>query len=247
MSKASISPRRLLKDSFIYVKPIYFRTLVFFVPSLLFSFISDSDFNSPSDNLVFNFAYIIFVLPFFTGASIFFVYQNLTQRGATIPDSLQKAGERFLQLVTANFLVIMVIFIIPFFAWGFCTAISDSISGMLFFGVIFFIPAFYSFVRLTYFMYAIMIEERLAFEAIARSWKLTKGRWWLIFWTLIIPLIFIIIPVIIVTFFSFILHPDLTEVASSSIAFLIWPIFIVYYVFVFISLVNLLNPIPIET
>ena len=158
------------------------------------------------------------VLPFVSAASIFYVQRNLTQQGATIGDSLQKAAEKFVQLVLAT--VIMWLILIPAF-------------------LLLIIPAIYLSIRVSFIYYAIMIENRSATDAISRSWLLTKGFWWQIFLSLLIIGLVAGLPAGILGALIGGDNPVLSQIAGGFIGLLVGPIFLIYYVFLFMSLVNL--------
>ncbi|GAB1541959.1 hypothetical protein NUACC21_46320 [Scytonema sp. NUACC21] len=221
VSQLRISARRLLLDAFTYVKPVYFSMLAFFVPSLIITLISPT-IASPSASFLLSFIDIVFLTPFMTGASIFYAHQNLTRRGATVPLSLQAAGERFFQLSLLTLLVIIVL--IPAF-------------------VLLLIPGIYLSIRWSFVFYAIMIEGYSASDALSRSWNLTQGHWWLIGRTALLFILAFIVPIF---FLSFILvaifgsdMPGFFELVGGIIGCLLGPLFSIYYVLLFMSLVNM--------
>ena len=239
MHNSQISPRRLLQDSFIHVKPIYARTLVFFSPNLLFGLLSAEHFSSPSAYFMLSLIYNSLVFPTSTGASIFYTHQRLTRKPVTIPNALQKASEKFLQSILANFLAVLLVLIIPVLLWLLCVFISNSVSGAIFFGLLFLAIAFYVLIRLSFLPYAVMIENKGAMSSISRSWKLTKGMWWLIFWTLFMPVIFLLIPSFFVGVLVYLINPALVEASGIFVVFLTFPVLAVYYIFVFMRLIHL--------
>lgn len=221
MSSLTIRATQLLRDAFTYAKPVYFPMLAFFVPTLLITLIS-STITSPSANLLLQFIELIFVTPFITGTSIFYVHQNLTQRGATVPQSLQAGGEKFFQLSLLT--IILIVLLIPAF-------------------ILLIVPGIYLSIRWSFVFYAVMIEGCSASDALGRSWTLTKENWWLIFragllftFALIIP-IFILAILFAATIGSAI--PDLPEFIGGIVGFLIAPLGSIYYVLLFMSLVNM--------
>ncbi len=201
--------------------------LAFFAPALLITFLIPT-IASPSARFLMQFINMIFITPFVTGASIFYAHQNLTQRGATIPESLQAAGEKFFQL--SLLLVLLLVFLIP-----------------AFFALI--VPGVYLSIRWSFVFYAIMIECYSASDALSRSWKLTKGHWWLIFRTVLLFTLALIIPTVFLAFMIFLVlrpeSPDLSESIGGAIGgtagFLFGPFGSIYYVLLFMSLVNMAN------
>lgn len=219
MNSSNISPRRLLIDTFIYAKPFYFPMLSFFAPTLVVTIILPTIY-SPSASFLLEFINIIFVTPFITGASIFYAHQNLTNRGATVPVSLQAAGEKLVQLSLLT--AILWVILIPAF-------------------LLLIIPGVYLSIRWSFVFYAVMIEGYSASEALGRSWKLTEGHWWLIFRTALLFILALIIPIFIVVLIIFATFgyglPGLSEGIGGIIGFLIAPIASIYYVLLFMSLV----------
>lgn len=54
-------------------------------------------------------------------------------------------------------------------------------------GLIFLIiPGIFLFVKIFFFEFAILIDQDGVMQSIKRSWKVTKGRWWIVFWFLLI-------------------------------------------------------------
>jgi hypothetical protein len=210
---------RLIKDAIAYSPSVYGQVLVFFVPSLVISFLtglSTSEGSIGTTFLLFLVTYTC-VFPYIGGASIFFVHQNLTRQGVTVADSMQKATERFSQLALTSVLL-------------YASILAGSLCLIL--------PGIYLSIRLSFVVYAVVIENRSATDALARSWMLTKGYWWQIFLTL--SALFFPITVLggllgSITGGNFLVSSLLGGLAGM----LMGPIIAIYYVFVFMSLVNL--------
>lgn len=210
---------RLLKDSIGYSSSVYGRILVLFVPSLVISVLIGLSIAEGSAGTSFLLLLVSYtcVLPLIGGASIFYVHQNLTQQGVTVADSMQKAIERFSQLALAS-----VLFIATFLAGSLCLIV----------------PGIYLSVRLSFIIYAVIIENRSATDSFARSWMLTKGYWWQIFWALAA----VTFPLAIVSGLLTLLTDNnqfFSSFIGGLIGFFTGPIIAIYYVFVFMSLVNL--------
>jgi len=222
------SPRielgRLLSDSFNYVGSVYTSMLVFFAPSLFVSILIAFALEDESDGVFFLLSLISYtcIIPFSSGASIFYVQRNLTQQGVTIADSMQRASEKFTQLVLATFLLWLIL--IPAF-------------------ICLIIPGIYLSIRLCFIYYALMIENRGAIDALSRSWSLTKGYWGQIFLAFLMLGLVVALPAFILgailgaIFGQF--SPVISQSVGSFIGLIIGPILAVYYVFLFMSLVNL--------
>jgi hypothetical protein len=199
--------------------------LAFFVPSLLISVLIAF---SMADGSVGTFVLLSLIsytciFPFVAGASIFYVQQNLTQQRVTIANSMQKATERFSQLILVGILMWLVLIL------GYILLI---------------IPGIYLTVRLSFIYYAVIIENRSATDAFARSWSLTKGFWWQIFWAFFILGLVIGLPARIVGAILGSSNPIFSQLVGGFIGLLIGPIISIYSVFLFMSLVNLANENP---
>jgi hypothetical protein len=220
VSKSTISARRLLIDAFTYAKPVYFPMLAFFAPTLLITLILPT-IASPSASFLMQLIDVILVTPFITGASIFYAHQNLTHRGATVPESLQAAAEKTFQL--SLLIVLLFVFLIPAF--------------------LLIVPGIYLSIRWSFVFYAVMIEGYSASDAFSRSWKLTEGHWWLIFRAALLFTLALIIPVFLLALIIFAIIgselPGLFEFIGGFVGFLIGPLVSIYYVLLFMSLVNM--------
>lgn len=217
MNNSAIQPRQLLRDSFSYVKPFYVAMLAFFVPNFIVALLLP-EIVSPSAKFLVFLINALCIAPFVTGAAIFYMHQNLTQRGATLPDAMARAGEKFSQLVLLTVIVGVIL-----------------VLGV----ILLIIPGIYLSVRLSFVFYAVMIENQSAFNAIQRSWQLTQGHWWLLFWSFFLIVIVLTVPVFVITFLTVSLDPAFGESTSAFLTFLISPFLTTYYVLLFMSFVNL--------
>ncbi|MDJ0697515.1 GYF domain-containing protein [Mastigocoleus sp. MO_188.B34] len=217
-----LEPGRLLRDSFSYVGTVYIPMLTFFVPSLFINILLGLALleNSPGVWVLLSVIYWVCVLPFVSGASIFYVQQNLTQQGVTIADSMQKAGEKFVQLVLAQFILLLIL-------------IAAFICLI--------IPGVYLSLRLSFVYYAVMIENRPATDAISRSWNLTKGFWWGIFWAFFILGLVVGLPAGILGAVFASTNPLISQLVGGIVGLFSGPIIATYAVFLFMSLVNLIG------
>jgi len=88
-----------------------------------------------------------------------------------------------------------------------------------------------------------MIEGYSASDALSRSWKLTEGHWWLIFRTALLFTLALIIPTFFLAFMIFLVvspeSPGLSESIGGVAGFLLGPFGSIYYVLLFMSLVNM--------
>lgn len=223
VTEQKLQPVRLIRDSFSYAGSVYIPMLAFFVPDLLFSILTASAMAEKINGTIVLFVLINYtcVTPFAVGASIFYVHKNLTQQGVTIADSMHRATEKFAQLVLVT--VILLLILTP--------------------SLILIIPGLYLSIRLSFVYYAVIIENRSATKAISRSWQLTKGFWWQIFWAFLpigfVGLFSLLIESVKLSLIEFVKLSLLIEIIFYLILFLFSSVIAIYYVFLFISLVNL--------
>ncbi|MEO0968748.1 MAG: hypothetical protein AAFX80_10510 [Cyanobacteria bacterium J06639_18] len=211
---------QLLKDSLIHSLPVYFTQLVFFLPSLIAALL-DSLITSAGASVLITVIDMLAIVPFALGASTFHAHQYLTSQEATIPRSIQVAGERFTELVMLTF-----IFLALFLA------------GSLFF----LIPGIYLLIRFSFIYYALIIENRSTFDAFNRSWQLTKGYWWKLFWPfLLFVFIIIILPHIILATIFGQNNDTAMNLVISFLNFMTSPLVSFWYVLLFMGFVNLVE------
>ncbi|MDF5736073.1 MULTISPECIES: hypothetical protein [unclassified Nostoc] len=117
MLTQSITPIRLLRDSLISVIPIYTSLLVFIIPGFIFSllqFVIPKIWFTVLANL-----YFLSIGTIFNVALIFFAYKKLNQEEVTIYQALQKATEKFSEiLIFEIFQVLLLLFFFPRLYFG---------------------------------------------------------------------------------------------------------------------------------
>jgi len=93
--------------------------------------------------------------------------------------------------------------------------------------------------RLSFVYYAIIIENQSAIDAISRTWNLTKGFWWQISWAFFLIVLVVGLPagILVAIFRSG--NPLIYQFVPNLISLFISPIISTYYVFLFMSLVNI--------
>ncbi len=130
---------------------------------------------------------------------------------------MQASGERFVQLVLLAFIADVLL-----------------IAGF----ILLIIPGIYLLVRFSFAYYALMIEQRSAFDSLSRSWQLTQGHWWKLFWALLVLFLAIFIPALIVLIIFALIDPGGADIGGALIALLVSPFVWVYYVFLFMTFIN---------
>lgn len=150
----TLSPKNLIRDSFIAIIPFYKPFLVFFIPRLILSLLTFVI----SRNLwiVIYLLYIFSLRPIVFGGILYFCYKKLNQEDVTISRSLQKATEKFSELLLLRIFQYLLLI------------------GTILFPRLYFVP------------YLVMVEDYPIADVLKRCWKLTKGYGWQIFWNLLL-------------------------------------------------------------
>ena len=102
------------------------------------------------------------------------------------------------------------------------------------------IPGIYLAIQLSFVLYAITIEGDSGIDGMKSSWALVKGRWWPVFGSVILPQLFIFIPMVAVGVIAGVLFGrNATPVASilgAVMGLLVTPILSLYFVKVYLRL-----------
>src|SRR4028118_436366 len=215
MTGSQISARSLLRETFATTKPIYAPLLTINFPNLILSAIINSFGNLGSAGVVF-FIYSLVAVPLFSGAMIFYTYRSLTRNQVTVGQAYNQASRRLLHLILAYILFVGVVFA------GFLALI---------------IPGLYVSCRLTFLLYATVIDNSSAVDSLNSSWKLTKGRWWLLFRAICLIALVVFVPIILI---SLLIDPTAKSVGyqltSNLLGFLAGPLMNVYLVLLYLRL-----------
>jgi len=234
MTTQFLAPGHLLRDTFTSAKTVYRSLLLLYIPisilPLLFIEISKSLF--PIVNVI----YSLSISLIFSGAAIFYAYQNLNRREVTPLQSLKIVINKLIQLILLRSLLI-------------------AILAVAFFLLV--IPGIYLSIRLFFADYAILIENYSAINAIRRSWRLTENHWWSLFFAFLVQFLATVLPVI---FIAMIISPffgvsslhifldrlpalesasTIFKGASAIFAWLIGPVSLVYSTIIFMILQTL--------
>jgi membrane-anchored glycerophosphoryl diester phosphodiesterase (GDPDase) len=215
MTGSQISARSLLRETFATTKPIYAPLLTINFPNLILSAIINSFGNLGSAGVVF-FIYSLVAVPLFSGAMIFYTYRSLTRNQVTVGQAYNQASRRLLHLILAYILFVGLVFA------GFLALI---------------IPGLYVSCRLIFSLYATVIDNSSAVDSLNSSWKLTKGRWWLLFRAIFLIALVVFVPIILI---SLLIDPTAKSVGyqltSNILAFLAAPLMNVYLVLLYLRL-----------
>jgi hypothetical protein len=163
MQNATLSPIPLLQRSFELVGPIYGPLLILASPGfVVIAIIAEL---IPLFGGIFSLAYILIGMPILTGAALWLVDQHLKGQAPLLGNSLDRAASKAVPLVFANILLVLIVSL-----------------GML----LLVLPGIYWGVRLAFALCAIVLEDKGVTEGLGYSWNLVKGRWWGVFWALLI-------------------------------------------------------------
>jgi membrane-anchored glycerophosphoryl diester phosphodiesterase (GDPDase) len=219
MRTRSINPGRLLQDSFAAVGSVYGSLLVFGVPSLLLVLLN-SFIPSQAVQIILNLIFYFVIIPWVGGAGIFYTYQYLNRNRVSIGQAMQHASGKITQLVLG--FILIVIILIPGF-------------------ILLIIPGIYLSIRLSFVLYAIVINNCSATEGISRSWQLVKGRWWSVFLASIVITFVLFFPIgliggIIGAILGSDANPAVPQLLGGILGLLVSPIFTVYYTLLYKSI-----------
>jgi hypothetical protein len=219
MQNATLSPIRLLQRSFEMVGPIYGPLLILASPGFIISIIAEL---IPLFGRILNLAYVLIGAPILTGAALWLVDQHLKRQAPLLGNSLDRAVSKAVPLVFGSIL-----------------------AGLLSFlaSILLIIPGIYVGVKLAFTFCAIALENQGTTGGLRYSWNLVKGRWWGVFWALLIGgfilgfgvgLIVVLVSRVVADFGDSVVNVVRTAAGTAVV-----PIFWVYVVLLFRSLQRL--------
>jgi len=136
--------------------------------------------------------YWLVAVPFLSGATNFYTYRSLTENQVTVSEAFQQAKRRLLPLIGVYFLSVVLILGLPGLMW--------FLRSLAFLGLILvIIPSLYVFYRLIFSSYATVIDNSSVPDSLDSSWKLTQGRWWLIFRSNLLMAFVFLVPAILIS------------------------------------------------
>jgi membrane-anchored glycerophosphoryl diester phosphodiesterase (GDPDase) len=214
MTGSRISARSLLRETFATTKPLYAPLLTINFPNLIFTALNSFG-NLGSAGFVF-FIYSFVAVPLFSGAMIFYTYRSLTRNQVTVGQAYNQASSRLLHLILVYIMFVGLVFA------GFIALI---------------IPGLYVSNRLIFSLYGTVIDNSSAVDSLNSSWKLTKGRWWLVFRATFLIAFVVFVPIILI---SLLIDPTAKSVGyqltSNLLGFLASPLMNVYLVLLYLRL-----------
>ena len=218
MQNATLSPIPLLQRSFELVGPIYWPLLILASPGFILAIVTEL---TPLLGGILQRAYGIVVAPILGGAALWLVDQHLKRQAPLLGNSLNRAVSKAVPLVLSTLLA----------------ALLSCLAS-----IFLIIPGIYVGVKLALTPCAIALENQGTTGGLRYSWNLVKGRWWGVFWALLVlGLILGFAGVLIVGFV--IVVADVGDfgvrMVAAAAATAVMPIFWVYVVLLFRSLQRL--------
>ncbi|MFS8886299.1 glycerophosphoryl diester phosphodiesterase membrane domain-containing protein [Synechococcus sp. H70.2] len=162
MQSATLNPFSLLQRSFEVVGPIYGLLVILASPGFIIPVVAGL---IPRFGGILNLAYILIVAPILAGAAFWLVDQHLKRQAPLLGNSLDRALAKAVPLVFGSILAELLSFLAS---------------------LLLILPGIYVGVRLAFTPCAIALENRGATEGLRYSWNLVKGRWWGVFWALLV-------------------------------------------------------------
>ncbi|MEG4318224.1 MULTISPECIES: glycerophosphoryl diester phosphodiesterase membrane domain-containing protein [unclassified Microcoleus] len=214
MTTQPISAINLLRETFAAIRDLYTPLLIINSPSLIFAVLEIFNLGSAGVGLTFINLYV--VIPFLSGAMIFYICRSFTENPVTVNEAFQQANRRLLPILSSYILSMLFILL------GFIALI---------------IPGFYVSFRLTFSLFAAVLDNSSAQDSIRKSWELTKGHWWLVCRsTFLIVLVFLMPLILIVLLVDLTGQSLASQIVSNILVFLILPFMTVYIVLLYQSL-----------
>jgi hypothetical protein len=219
MQNATLSPIPLLQRSFELVGPIYWPLLILASPGFILAIVTEL---TPLLGGILQRAYGIVVAPILGGAALWLVDQHLKRQAPLLGNSLNRAVSKAVPLVLGTLLA----------------ALLSCLAS-----IFLIIPGIYVGVKLALTPCAIALENQGTTGGLRYSWNLVKGRWWGVFWALLIGgfilgfgvgLIVVLVSRVVADFGDSVVNVVRTAAATAVV-----PIFWVYVVLLFRSLQRL--------
>jgi hypothetical protein len=219
MQNATLSPIPLLQRSFELVGPIYWPLLILASPGFILAIVTEL---TPLLGGILQLAYGIVVAPILGGAALWLVDQHLKRQAPLLGNSLNRAVSKAVPLVLG-------------------TLLAGLLSSLA--SIFLIIPGIYVGVKLALTPCAIALENQGTTGGLRYSWNLVKGRWWGVFWALLIGgfilgfgvgLIVVLVSRVVADFGDSVVNVVRTAAATAVV-----PIFWVYVVLLFRSLQRL--------
>jgi Membrane domain of glycerophosphoryl diester phosphodiesterase len=222
-TRQPIDPFKLLGDTFSQIAPIYVSLLILVSPGILVSIVQQIlPLNLQSAVLI---VYSLTIAPIIAGAAMYFTYRYLKQGTIDLSGSINKALSRGGQLILGTIIYNLAVFL------GF---------------VCFIIPGIYLSVRWVFVIYAIILQDHSAIDGLKYSSELVKGRWWQVFGSMLVSIVFLVPLFVIAAVAGIALksQPALAGIFGGVVGALFAPLLVMYYVKLYLRLQETANLEP---
>jgi hypothetical protein len=212
-TRQPIEPFKLLNDAIGQVGPIYVPLLIIASVGIVFSVLQG--IVPAAIAPVIAIVYGLIVTPILNGAAMSFCYRYLQQGTSDLKGAFDKAISQSGQLIIGTILYALAV-----------------VVGSIFLIV----PGIYLSVRFGFVLYAIISENCSAIDGFKYSSKLVEGRWWPIFGSMLVSILFFI-PIFIMAIIAGIMfasQPLLAGVAGGIIGAVVTPPMVLFYVKIYL-------------
>ena len=218
--KQPIDPFKLISDTLAQIAPIYVTLLIIASPGILVSILQE--ILPQALKPIISIVYGLILAPIIGGVGIYFCYRYLKQGTIDLGGAIEKALSHSGQLILGAILYFLA-----------------TMAGL----ICLVIPGFYILVRFGFVLYAIIAENCSAIDGFKYSSKLVAGRWWAVFGSLLVVILFFI-PLVIITIILgviFVKQPLVAAIISTILSVLWTPVIMMYYVKLYLRLQETTN------
>ncbi|MBT9314344.1 glycerophosphoryl diester phosphodiesterase membrane domain-containing protein [Leptothoe spongobia] len=172
MTTSTLKPGEILRDTLQRIGPIFLPVALLAVPGVLITMLVSNPMLAGLINVV----YLFLVAPILGGAMIILVNRCLTGQQTDLGEAVAMAWRKAVPLILT--MLLLLIILIPAL-------------------MLLVIPGLYLSVRLFATQYEVVLGHKSPTEALSASWELTRGRWWSIFWTMLVVSLAFVVPLLI--------------------------------------------------
>lgn len=209
-----IEPFRLLQEAVSEAGPIYLPMLIMMSPMIVLPAMRYAPDLAIISGLV-----DAFIVTPISSAVIYFVYCYIQNGTIDIPGAFAQTLSQFSNIFVGFLLTV--------------TSVAVGFIGFI-------LPGIYMTVQLSLVLYAITIEGHSGIDGMNASWRLVKGRWWPVFGSVMIPQLFLIIPIVAVRGIAGVPFgedgPPIVSISEAVIGILVSPIPSFYFVKLYLRL-----------
>lgn len=190
MTEQRISVRSLVRETWAAIGSVYAPLLVINFVELSIVVVFKRMLGS--GDIALNIIYWFGAFPLLSGVQVFYIYRVAIGNQVTVGEAFKQANRKLLQLMLANIpnlIFVLPVFMIEAFNQGgarWLEFIFDNnrggIASVLLAPGLILLIFLWSYVgfRLTFSLSGIVIDNSSALHSVSNSWKITKGRFWLI-------------------------------------------------------------------